>query len=34
VQAYINDEWDAHDDIRKNHDAALRGVGRPDRGAF
>ncbi|MBV8879622.1 MAG: DUF1501 domain-containing protein [Planctomycetaceae bacterium] len=21
VQAYINDEWDAHDDIRKNHDA-------------
>jgi len=21
VQAYINDEWDAHDDIKKNHDA-------------
>jgi hypothetical protein len=21
VQAYINDEWDAHDDIRKNHNA-------------
>jgi len=21
VQAYINDEWDAHDDIRRNHDA-------------
>src|SRR5579862_2740132 len=21
VQAYINDEWDAHDDLRKNHDA-------------
>jgi hypothetical protein len=21
VQVYINDEWDAHDDIKKNHDA-------------
>ncbi len=21
VQTYINDEWDAHDDLRKNHDA-------------
>ena len=21
VQAYINDEWDAHDDIKRNHDA-------------